>query len=94
MYNEKFRSLLKLRALFMFPIIITLYCCLSLTVYKPALGSSPSKVPSIFFALLELGAIPAYVKHLNKHLAEALKKHQLAHAFKSELHSSHCGLWS
>lgn len=68
----------------MFPIIIALCCCLSLTtVYKPALDSPPSKAVSIFIVLLELAAIPAHVKHLNRCLAEALNKHQLAYAFRA-----------
>lgn len=86
-------SPLKRMALFMFPIIITLYRCLSLIVYKQALDSPPSKAVYVFIALLELGTIPACMKHLKRNLAEALKRHQLAHAFKSELHSSHHGLW-
>lgn len=87
-------SPLKLRAVLMFPTIIALYCCLFLmAAYKPALDSPPSKALSLFIVLLEPGAMPACMKHLNRDLAEALKKHEHAHAFKLELHSSHCGLW-
>lgn len=60
-----------------------------MAVYKTAL---PIK-QSVFISLLEPGAMTAHMKHLNRDLAEALKKHEIAHAFKSELHSSHCGLW-
>lgn len=86
-------SPLKLRALFMFSIVITLYCCLSLlAVYKPDFVCPPSKAVSVF-VLLKPGAMPAYMKHLKRHLAEALKNHEVVRAFKSELHSSYCGLW-